>query len=139
MNLELNEPLKNNLGQFCQNLFNIIQKNNKIYCIIIQYKNDQIFLGTNKNGKYVPKYYDPTNEIGYEQELIDIIQSDQKKQLIIDLINAIHNNYPNFKFKSFNIFYHKKNQSVNVCKNRIGSKSMNSSRLFKEFNITNKN
>lgn len=134
MGKEFDDNLKINLSIFCDNLFNIVQKNHKIYCFVIQYHTGQILIGTSKNGSFIPKYYDPNSNYNIP-EISTFILNNINKQCILNTFEYINIRYPNNKYKSFNIFYNNKKKSINICNNRIGSKAIYKCRLFDEFKL----
>lgn len=131
--LELQYKIK----EVCQDVFEIIKKNEKykkIRTIIIQYNSGNITIGFNCRGTYIPRYYnmkEPTCLYVTEPNPELNVYLEQRNQIIYDIFEKIREHYPNTKIRSYNIFF--KKSKVNICFNKIGNKSMGSCRIYEEF------
>jgi hypothetical protein len=135
--MELKQDLKYELGVFCKNAFDIIKVvYPKIRGIVVQLNGEDLLIGTNVSGSFGAKYYNSKDPHQTSVELRDYVHTYSK--CILDCKGEIGNSYPGSKLRSFNIFY-KPNQkglaTLNVCKNRIGNRSMERCRLFNEFSV----
>lgn len=125
---DLDDDIKFPLAKFCRELFKLIHdKHTMIKSIVIQSNKDNLYVGKNDSGNFKPCYYSCNSQVidnvsSYVENNKDCIMECKKK------VNEFNN-----KLKSFNIFYHVKEKTINVCLNRIGNGSIPSTRIFNEF------
>ena len=129
---DLTDELKDSIKKFSNDAFNLAHKNNtKIKTIVIQYNKNKIYIGKDHRGTFQASYYDPDlpNQDHDAEQLVN-----NNKKVVDDCKDYIDDMYQGNKMTSFNIFY-SKNGNINVCRNQIGNKSIEKSRLFNEFNF----
>jgi hypothetical protein len=118
-----NENLpRDDLMNLCMNIFTILQRENpRMKSMVIQYRDNNATVGRNVDGKFSPIYF-TGNEIN------DIINR------YMSAINAVFDMIKIAKprTKSYIIHYVPQEEThlLEICANRIGSKSYESSRLF---------
>ena len=127
---ELDDNLKKSIADFCRSVYPLIKKDNsRISSIIIQYNDENIYIGYNPKGRFTAKYYDSNKEI--DNELYNLVAD--KSHCIVRCKNKIDEVHGN-TLKSYNIFYHPNEGVINVCRNMLGHKGIYSCRWFNEFN-----
>ena len=123
--VEFLERIKN----YCDNISLMLVKDYpKIRTFVVQLNKNNLFIGANIKGCFLPKYYskeNPSTNIILNEYLAN------ESRIIYEIYDYIINN-SNLKIKSYNIFYDIKNKKINICKNMIGNKSISASRLFEE-------
>lgn len=134
MEKEVPEDLKYLLGEFCETILDLINKynNRRISRFMVQYNKNDVYIGSNKNGTFDPRYYNPTLPV--DRNLYWYV--DTEKYCILELKKYIDEVYPNHRLRSFNIFYIGTKKEIYVCKNRLGNTGMNRCKLFEVIHHT---
>lgn len=133
MNPNLNDELKNTLVDFCKNMSEFILKNHHgAKSIIVQLNENKIYIGSNIRGTFKSIYYSELN-LPDDKNFCDYIK--QNKKIIFDIFEDIKKNNAGSKHRSYIIIYNTKKNTINICTNSIGNKSIYDSRFYQEINF----
>lgn len=131
---ELDKTIQVSIKEFCEGATKLISKDNpKLRSLVIQYKNDHIFVGKS-SGSFRPTFYNELAKDGNLSSNKDLVEFIKIFGICVaGCYQYILNNTQYKKIKGFNIRYNMKTGEVDITLNRMGAQSIVSSRIFKQF------
>ena len=131
---ELDKQLEISIKELCEGVAKfIIKDKSNIHSLVIQYKNDHIFVGRS-SGNFQPDFYNELAKDGIvssNKDLADFIK--KTGGCVASCYRHIIDKTEYKKIKGFNIRYSMKTGEINITLNRMGAVSIEASRIFKQF------